>query len=37
MTVLRDDGLLKILSGITTPSEVARVTVRAEASREIGS
>ena len=30
MRLLRDDGIEKILSGITTPSEVARVTVRTE-------
>lgn len=28
MTLLRDDGLSKILAGVTTPNEVARVTVR---------
>jgi general secretion pathway protein E len=37
MTLLRDDGVLKVLSGMTTPSEVSRVTVRAEASRVIDS
>jgi general secretion pathway protein E len=30
MTLLRDDGIAKVLSGATTPSEVARVTVRSE-------
>ena len=29
MRSLRDDGLLKIASGMTTPGEVQRVTVRA--------
>jgi general secretion pathway protein E len=28
MRLLRDDGIEKVLAGITTPSEVARVTVR---------
>src|SRR5580704_16783942 len=31
MRLLRDDGIEKVLSGITTPNEVARVTVRSEA------
>ena len=30
MTILRDDGIAKVLGGTTTPSEVARVTVRSE-------
>jgi general secretion pathway protein E len=30
MTLLRDDGIAKVLGGTTTPSEVARVTVRSE-------
>jgi general secretion pathway protein E len=30
MRLLRDDGVDKILAGVTTPSEVARVTVRTE-------
>jgi general secretion pathway protein E len=30
MRLLRDDGVDKILAGITTPSEVARITVRTE-------
>ena len=29
MRLMRDDGMNKILAGITTPGEVARVTVRA--------
>jgi type II secretory ATPase GspE/PulE/Tfp pilus assembly ATPase PilB-like protein len=29
MTTLRDDGLDKVLRGITTPDEVFRVTMRA--------
>jgi type II secretory ATPase GspE/PulE/Tfp pilus assembly ATPase PilB-like protein len=29
MRLLREDGLAKIASGLTTPGEVARVTVRA--------
>ena len=28
MKLLRDDGIAKILAGVTTPSEVERVTVR---------
>jgi general secretion pathway protein E len=31
MRLLRDDGIEKVLSGITTPGEVARVTVRSGA------
>ena len=31
MRLLRDDGIEKVLAGITTPNEVARVTVRSEA------
>jgi general secretion pathway protein E len=30
MRLLRDDGIDKVLAGITTPSEVARVTVRSD-------
>jgi general secretion pathway protein E len=30
MRLLRDDGIAKVLAGITTPSEVVRVTVRSE-------
>jgi type II secretory ATPase GspE/PulE/Tfp pilus assembly ATPase PilB-like protein len=30
MRLLRDDGVQKILAGVTTPSEVARVTVRTD-------
>jgi general secretion pathway protein E len=30
MRLLRDDGIAKVLSGVTTPAEVARVTVRSE-------
>jgi type II secretory ATPase GspE/PulE/Tfp pilus assembly ATPase PilB-like protein len=30
MRLLRDDGIDKILTGVTTPSEVARVTLRTE-------
>jgi type II secretory ATPase GspE/PulE/Tfp pilus assembly ATPase PilB-like protein len=30
MQLLRQDGFAKILSGMTTPEEVARVTVRSE-------
>jgi general secretion pathway protein E len=32
MRLLRDDGVEKILGGVTTPGEVARVTVRTEHS-----
>jgi type II secretory ATPase GspE/PulE/Tfp pilus assembly ATPase PilB-like protein len=31
MRLLRDDGIEKVLAGITTPNEVARVTVHSEA------
>jgi general secretion pathway protein E len=31
MRLLRDDGIEKVLAGITTPNEVARVTVRSDA------
>jgi general secretion pathway protein E len=30
MTLLREDGIAKVLAGVTTPAEVARVTVRSE-------
>jgi general secretion pathway protein E len=30
MRLLRDDGIEKILAGVTTPGEVARVTIRTE-------
>ena len=33
MRLLRDDGIDKVLAGITTPSEVARVSVRMSASQ----